>query len=92
MNKAELIDAMVAETGLMKKDVKAVVESFVNVTTKELKKKDGRVCIPGFITATAIQRPARKGRNVRTGAVIKVPAKRVVKFKAGSTLAEAIKK
>ncbi|HRJ36277.1 MAG TPA: HU family DNA-binding protein, partial [Flavobacteriales bacterium] len=40
MNKAEMIDAIAAESGLSKADAKRAVDSFVNVTTKALKKGD----------------------------------------------------
>ena len=90
MNKTELIEAMVAKTGMTKKDTKKAVDAFMEVTTEALK-KEKRLMIPGFATWKVIDRPARKGRNVRTGAVITVPAKKVVKFKVGATLANAVK-
>ncbi len=90
MNKAELIDAMVAQTGMSRKNAKAALDAFVDVTTDALK-KEKRLCIPGFVTMNVVERPARVGRNVHTGAPVNVPAKNVVKVKIGAILAESVK-
>ena len=90
MNKTELIDAMVAKTGMTKKDTKLALDAFLEVTTQALK-TEKRLSLPGFATWKVIDRPARSGRNVRTGTVITIPAKKVVKFKAGNLLADAVK-
>ena len=91
MNKTELIDAVSAKAGLTKKDARNAVNAFVEVTTLALK-KDKQLSLPGFLTLKVADRSARTARNVRTGAVINVPAKKVVKIKVGKTLAEAVKK
>ena len=46
----------------------------------------------GFGSFEVVQRKAREGRDPRTGKPIKIPAKKVVKFKAGSTLSSAVQK
>ena len=89
MNKAELIDAMAAQAGMSKKQAKEAVDAFVAVTSAALK-KEGRLCLPGFVTMNVVNRGARVSRNVRTGEKIKVPAKKVVKFKADTALAEQV--
>jgi DNA-binding protein HU-beta len=89
MNKAELIDAMAKDTGLTKADAKRALESFIGATTKALKKGD-RVALVGFGTYSVSKRAARKGRNPQTGAEIKIPAKKVVKFKPGADLSDAV--
>jgi DNA-binding protein HU-beta len=45
----------------------------------------------GFGTFSVVKRKAREGRNPQTGKAIKIPAKKVVKFKAGKKLADKVK-
>ena len=84
MNKTELIDAIAAEAGLTKADAKKAVEAFFSNVEKSLKQ--------GKKVAIVTKKEARDARNPRTGAVIKVPAKKVVKFKAGTELSESVNK
>jgi DNA-binding protein HU-beta len=90
MNKAELIDAMASEANLTKADAKRALDAFVGATTKALKKGD-RVALVGFGSFSVAKRAARTGRNPKTNAPIQIPAKKVVKFKAGSELADTVK-
>ena len=90
MNKAQLIDSMAADAGLTKADAKKALDSFINATSGALKKGD-RVALVGFGSFSISKRSARTGRNPRTGKEIKIAAKKVVKFKAGSDLAEKVK-
>ena len=90
MNKAELIDAMAAESKLTKVDAKKALDAFISATTKSLKKGD-RVALVGFGSFSIAKRAARKGRNPQTGKEIKIAAKKVVKFKAGNDLAGKVK-
>jgi DNA-binding protein HU-beta len=89
MNKSELIDEMARCTGFTKGDAKKAVDAFVEVTTSALK-KDQSVSIPGYASFKMVHRPAMDRRNVRTGEIIKAPAKNVVKIKAGKTLMDAM--
>jgi len=90
MNKAELIDAMAADANLTKADAKRALDAFVSATTKSLKKGD-RVALVGFGSFSVAKRAARTGRNPQTGKEIKIAAKKVVKFKAGSELTGSVK-
>ncbi len=90
MNKAELIDAISAESKLTKADAKRALDAFVTATSKALKKGD-RVALVGFGSFSVTKRAARKGRNPQTGKEIKIAAKKVVKFKAGSELSGKVK-
>ncbi len=90
MNKAELIDAIAAESKLSKADSKKALDAFISATTKALKKGD-RVALVGFGSFSVAKRAARKGRNPQSGKEIKIAAKKVVKFKAGSELSEKVK-
>ena len=85
MNKAELIDAIASESNLKKSQVKAALDSFMNVTSEALGKGD-RVALVGFGSFTVVERSARTGRNPQTGAEIKIDAKKVVKFTPGAEL------
>ncbi|MCK4920389.1 MAG: HU family DNA-binding protein [Bacteroidales bacterium] len=89
MNKAQLIDAIAAEADLTKADAKRALDAFVTTTTSALKAGD-RVALVGFGSFAVSKRNARTGRNPQTGAPITIKAKKVVKFKAGSELADAV--
>lgn len=86
MNKTQLIDAMAEKSGLNKADSKRALEAFIGATTDALK-GDDRVALVGFGSFSVNERAARTGRNPKTGAAIQIPAKKVVKFKAGADLA-----
>ena len=89
MNKAELIDAIAAESGLSKADSKRALDAFVGATTAALKKGD-KISLVGFGSFDITNRQARNGRNPKTGAVIKIAAKKSVRFKAGSELSSSV--
>jgi DNA-binding protein HU-beta len=89
MNKAQLIDAIAAEANLTKADAKRALDAFVKTTTSALKKGD-RVALVGFGSFSVSKRNSRTGRNPQTGAPITIGAKKVVKFKAGSELGDAV--
>ncbi len=91
MNKEELISAMAKESGLTKADARKALDAFMNAVKKAVSKKD-KVTLVGFGSFEVVQRKARDGRDPRTGKPIKIPAKKVVKFKAGSTLSGAVQK
>jgi DNA-binding protein HU-beta len=91
MNKQELIESMATEAHITKADAKKALDAFVNSTTKALKKGD-RVALVGFGSFSVSKRAAREGRNPQTGKTIKIAAKKVAKFKAGSELAEIVNK
>jgi DNA-binding protein HU-beta len=85
MNKAELIDAMAAAANLSKADAKRALDAFVDVSTGALKSGD-RISLVGFGSFSVSDRKERNGRNPKTGAVIKIAAKKSVRFKAGAEL------
>jgi len=89
MNKSQLIDAMAQDAGISKAAAKKALESFLNNVEGTLK-KGGKVTLIGFGTFSVQSRKAREGRNPATGATIKIPAKKVVKFKAGSELSKTV--
>lgn len=85
MNKAELIDAIANGSGLTKADSRKALDAFIEATESSLKKGD-RVALVGFGSFSVSKREARKGRNPQTGKEINIPAKNVIKFKAGTDL------
>jgi DNA-binding protein HU-beta len=89
MNKAELIDAIASNAGLSKADAKKALDGFVDATTSALKKGD-RISLVGFGSFSVSKRAARTGRNPQTGKEIKIAAKNVVRFKAGSDLSNKV--
>ncbi|MGV8947203.1 MAG: HU family DNA-binding protein [Lutibacter sp.] len=89
MNKSDLIDAMAADAGITKAAAKAALESLTGNVTGALKKGD-KVALVGWGTWSVSNRAAREGRNPQTGKTIKIAAKKVVKFKAGAGLSDAV--
>lgn len=89
MNKAELIDAIASGADLTKADAKRALDAFINATSDALKNGD-RVALVGFGSFSVSEREERKGRNPQTGAEITIPAKKVVKFKAGAELSDLV--
>ncbi|RLE17815.1 MAG: DNA-binding protein HU [Acidobacteria bacterium] len=89
MNKTELIAKVAQETELPKGKVQAVLDGIINSIGDSLKSGD-KVSFVGFGTFEVSHRDARTGRNPQTGAAIKIPARKVVKFKAGKQLKDSI--
>jgi DNA-binding protein HU-beta len=89
MNKTNLIDAMAEDAGISKAAAKKALESFLNHVEGALSKGD-RVSLVGFGSWSVSKRAAREGRNPQTGKTIKIAAKNVVKFKAGSELQKSV--
>jgi len=89
MNKADLINAIAAESGLTKVDSRKALDAVVKSISVALAKGD-KVSLVGFGTFSVAQRSARTGINPSTKKPIKIPAKKAAKFKAGSDLVSAI--
>lgn len=89
MNKSELIDSIAQQSGLTKADSKKALDAFLDSAEGALKKGD-KISLIGFGTFSVSKRAARTGRNPQTGKEISIPAKKVVKFKAGSDLDGAV--
>jgi DNA-binding protein HU-beta len=89
MNKSDLIDGMAADAGITKAAAKKALESFLGNVQGSLK-NGNRVSLVGFGSWSVSKRAAREGRNPQTGKTIKIAAKKVVKFKAGSELQSSV--
>ncbi|MGD0275516.1 MAG: HU family DNA-binding protein [Syntrophales bacterium] len=90
MTKAELIAVMAGDAGITKAAAAMALESYITTVAKELK-KSGKIGLVGFGTFSVVKRKAREGRNPQTGKTIKIPARKIVKFKAGKALADKAK-
>ena len=89
MNKTELVAAMADAAGLSKKDTEKALKAFTYVVAEELKKGE-KVQLVGFGTFEVSERAAREGRNPQSGAVMKIPASKAPKFKAGKALKDSL--
>ena len=85
MNKTELVAKIAEGAGLSKVDAKKALEATLDAITAAVKGGD-KVALIGFGTFSVTKRAARKGINVLTKKTINIPAKKVVKFKAGTDL------
>ncbi len=83
MNKAELIEKVANEGGLVKSDAEKAVNAFI-ATVVAAVASDDKVTIPGFGAWSRTQRSARTGRNPRTGEPVAIPASKAVKFSVGA--------
>lgn len=89
MNKTELIDKIAAGSGLTKADSRKAYEAAVAAVKEALAAGD-KIALLGFGSFSVGERPAREGINPATKQKIQIPAKKVIKFKAGAELNEAL--
>jgi integration host factor subunit beta len=90
MIKSELIERLAAEnTHMTHTEVERVVNVVLGQMTEALS-QGGRVELRGFGAFSVRARPARSGRNPRTGEAVDVPAKAVPFFKSGKELRERL--
>jgi len=90
MTKAELIEKVAKDAKVTKAAAGKSIDAIVDGITKALKKGD-RVSLVGFGSFSISKRKARTGRNPQTGKPIKIAARKVARFKAGSALRKAVK-
>jgi len=90
MNKAELVEEVVGQTGLTKKISREAVGAIISVITDSLGREE-KVTLVGFGTFRVMKRKARRGRNPQTGETIQIRAKKVPQFKAGKNFREAVR-
>ena len=86
MNKQALIEAAAAKAQVSKAEAAKVLDAALEVAVEAVKKGEG-IQLVGYATVAVKQQAARKAKNPRTGAVINIPAKKVVRIKAGSKFA-----
>ena len=91
MNKTELIAAVAEKAEISKKDAEKAVKAFTDAVAEELA-KGGKVQLVGFGNFEVSERPAREGRNPRTGETMTIAASKTPKFKPGKALTDEINK
>ena len=87
LTKSQVLAQLAENTGLKKKDVASVLEQIVGMAYKQAK---NGFTIPGLGKLVLVHRKARMGRNPATGETIKIPAKKVVKFRIAKAAKDAI--
>ena len=91
MNKGDLIDAVAAKSNATKAAAEVVVNAVIESISEAVAKGE-TVQLIGFGSFSVQERAARTGRNPQTGKEIKIAAKKVVRFKAGTALTAAANK
>lgn len=86
MNKQGLIEAVAAKAQVSKAEASKVLDAALEAAVEAVKKGEG-VQLVGYLTLAPVQKPARQAKNPRTGEVVNVPAKQVVKAKLGAKFA-----
>ena len=86
MNKSELIKAAAAKAEVSAALAAKVIDAALEAAVEAVKKGEN-VQLVGYATISAANRAARKAKNPRTGAIVNVPAKKVVKIKDGAKFA-----
>ena len=90
MTRDEIIAKISKNADIPKKAATAALSTYIDSVTAALKKKD-TVQLVGFGTFLVRRSKARTGRNPKTGAVLKIPARNRPVFKAGKALKDAVK-
>jgi len=87
MTKSAIIAHLAQKTTLTKKQITDVMDHLATLATKEAKNV---FVVPNFGRLVLANRKARMGRNPQTGEPIKIPAKRVVKFRLAKALKDSV--
>ncbi len=87
MTKTEIIASLAEKTGLKKKEVQNFIDILIQLSYKEAK---NGFTFPGLGKLVIQQRKARTGRNPKTGEAIKIPAKKVLKFKIAKACKDSV--
>jgi DNA-binding protein HU-beta len=89
VKKAQLLDDMSKKANLTKAAAAKALEAFVSVITEAMKRRE-QVSLTDLFTMTPKIRPARTGRNPKTGDILQIPKTWVVVIKAGKGLKDAV--
>ncbi|WP_029894916.1 HU family DNA-binding protein [Desulfohalovibrio reitneri] len=90
MTKADLVAKIAEKASMTKADAERALNAFLDSVESTLV-KEGKLTLTGFGTFVVEERKARTGRNPRTGQSITIPAAKVVKFRPGKLLKDAVK-
>ena len=86
MTKSKVIDHLAKKVDVTKKIACTILEELTSLAYKEARNS---FTIPGIGKLVVVNRKARMGRNPQTGEALKIPAKRVVKFRVAKACKEA---
>jgi DNA-binding protein HU-beta len=89
MTQSQLVKQLAEAVGTNGKVAKAFVEKYAAIAVQETK-KNGMFILPGIGRLVKVDRKARMGRNPATGEAIKIPAKKVVKFRVAKVVKDSI--
>ncbi len=89
MTKADLVEKIAAKVNMTKAAAERSLNAFID-SVQAVLSSEGKLTLTGFGTFAVEKRKERKGRNPRTGAVIKIPASKVVKFRPGKNLKDSV--
>jgi DNA-binding protein HU-beta len=89
MNTTELVDAVAEANDISKAKAKDVVNSILAAIVDAAKRGE-EVAIAGFGRFSVKERPARAGRNPRTGEALNIPASKALSFKMSKSVGEAL--
>ena len=87
MTKAKIVDHLATKSEVAKKTVNEILENLAGLAYREAKNS---FTVPGLGKLVLSNRKARLGRNPQTGEQIKIPAKRVVKFRVAKVAKDSI--
>jgi DNA-binding protein HU-beta len=80
MNKAQFVEAIALDANISKIDARKAVDAMIRVTVQSLREGE-RLTLTGLGTFSVQQKSERVGRNPRTGAAVKIPPRKVIKFR-----------
>ncbi len=89
MTQTQLVRAVAEKCEISNKVARTCLETLANAAIAEVK-KNGVFVLPGIGRLVRVERKARMGRNPATGEAIKIPAKKVVKFRVAKAAKDAI--
>lgn len=87
MTKSQIVEHLAKKADIKKAQAVVVLEEIAKLVYKEAKNS---FTLPGIGKIVLMQRKARMGRNPQTGEAIKIPAKKVVKFRVAKAAKDAI--
>ncbi len=91
INKAHLVERLCVEHNIERTLAKEIVEEFFKIVLEQLRQGNA-VKLPGLGNFSVREKSARPGRNLQTGEVVTINARRVVKFQPSGTLIDRVTK
>lgn len=89
MTKADLVEKIAAKANLTKAAAERALNAFLS-SVEDTLTRESKLTLTGFGTFAVENRKARQGRNPRTGATLTIPACKMIKFRPGKMLKDAL--